>query len=64
MLRVLPTGTDDSTLGLVDFSIFPHLDDETLPKNTMEMAPFVAFVRERLPDPDRPAGTLPRWSGT
>lgn len=30
-----PAGDDDSTLGLVDFSIFPHLDDETLPSNTM-----------------------------
>jgi dipeptidase E len=29
-----PTG-GDSTLGLVDFSIFPHLDNEDLPKNTM-----------------------------
>lgn len=30
-----PSGGDDRTLGLVDFSIFPHLDDETLPENTM-----------------------------
>ena len=29
-----PTG-DDSTLGIVDFSIFPHLDHERLPENTM-----------------------------
>jgi dipeptidase E len=29
-----PTG-DDSTLGIVDFSIFPHLDHEDLPENTM-----------------------------
>ena len=29
---------EDRTLGLVDFSIFPHLDDETLPKNTMAAA--------------------------
>jgi hypothetical protein len=28
-----------------------------------EMAPFVEFVRERLPDPNRPADALPRWSG-
>ena len=29
-----------------------------------EMAPFVAFVRERMaPIDDRPEGTLPRWSG-
>jgi hypothetical protein len=27
-----------------------------------EMAPFIAFVRERLPS-DRPADELPRWSG-
>jgi dipeptidase E len=29
-----PTGSD-STLGVVDFSIFPHLDHEKLPDNTM-----------------------------
>ena len=32
-----PTG-DDSTLGIVDFSIFPHLDHEDLPDNTMANA--------------------------
>ncbi len=32
-----PTGGDsgDSTLGVVDFSIFPHLDHELMPENTM-----------------------------
>lgn len=30
-----PPGGGDSTLGIVDFSIFPHLDHEMLPKNTM-----------------------------
>lgn len=30
-----PPGGDDETLRLVDFSIFPHLDHEMLPKNTM-----------------------------
>ena len=29
-----PTGGDE-TLGVVDFSIFPHLDNEDLPENTM-----------------------------
>jgi dipeptidase E len=29
-----PTGSDE-TLGRVDFSIFPHLDHEALPENTM-----------------------------
>jgi len=29
-----PTGSD-STLGIVDFAIFPHLDHELLPENTM-----------------------------
>ena len=29
-----PTG-GDRTLGIVDFSIFPHLDHEDLPENTM-----------------------------
>jgi dipeptidase E len=32
-----PTG-GDKTLGLVDFSIFPHLDNEDLPLNTMANA--------------------------
>jgi dipeptidase E len=32
-----PTGGDE-TLGLVDFSIFPHLDNPMLPKNTMANA--------------------------
>lgn len=30
-----PAGRDDTTLGLVDFSIFPHLDHEDLPHNSM-----------------------------
>jgi dipeptidase E len=29
-----PTG-DDSTLGLVDFAMFPHLDHPSLPENTL-----------------------------
>ena len=33
-----PTGGDDRTLGLVDFSIFPHLDNPDLPENTMANA--------------------------
>ena len=32
-----PTG-DDSALGIVDFSIFPHVDHEDLPANTMAAA--------------------------
>jgi dipeptidase E len=32
-----PTGSD-RTLGIVDFSIFPHLDHELLPENTMAAA--------------------------
>ena len=32
-----PAG-DDSTLGVVDFSIFPHVDHELLPENTMAEA--------------------------
>ena len=32
-----PTG-GDKTLGVVDFSIFPHLDNEELPQNTMANA--------------------------
>jgi dipeptidase E len=30
-----PPTDDDSTLGVVDFSIFPHLDHPMLPENTM-----------------------------
>ena len=30
-----PPNGSDSTLGVVDFSIFPHLDHELLPENTM-----------------------------
>jgi dipeptidase E len=30
-----PAGGDDSTLWVVGFSIFPHLDHEMLPENTM-----------------------------
>lgn len=33
-----PPGGDDSTLGVVDFSIFPHLDYEGWPDNTMAEA--------------------------
>lgn len=33
-----PDGRDDSTLGLVDFSIFPHVDHPILPENTMAAA--------------------------
>jgi dipeptidase E len=32
-----PTG-NDRTLGLVDFSIFPHLDNEEMPDNSMDNA--------------------------
>lgn len=39
----------------------PSTDRELL---AAEMAPFVAFVRERLPAvPDRPTDAVPRWSG-
>ena len=30
-----PSAPDDRTLGLVDFSIYPHLDHEQMPQNTM-----------------------------
>jgi dipeptidase E len=33
-----PAGGDDSTLGVVGFSIFPHVDHEMLPDNTMAAA--------------------------
>ena len=33
-----PSAADDRTLGLVDFSIFPHLDNVDLPDNTMAAA--------------------------
>jgi dipeptidase E len=34
----LPPGGTDETLGLVDFSIFPHLDNPDLPENTLAAA--------------------------
>jgi dipeptidase E len=33
-----PSGDGDATLGLVDFAIFPHLDNPELPENTMAHA--------------------------
>ena len=33
-----PSAPDDRTLGVVDFSIFPHLDHELMPDNTMAEA--------------------------
>ena len=33
-----PPSGSDSTLGIVDFSIFPHLDNEFLPENTVANA--------------------------
>jgi dipeptidase E len=33
-----PSAPDDRTLGVVDFSIFPHLDHELMPGNTMDAA--------------------------
>jgi dipeptidase E len=33
-----PGGGDDRTLGVVDFSIFPHVDHPALPENTMAQA--------------------------
>ncbi|HEY2796211.1 MAG TPA: Type 1 glutamine amidotransferase-like domain-containing protein [Micromonosporaceae bacterium] len=33
-----PPSGDDSTLGIVDFSIFPHVDHPDLPENTMAAA--------------------------
>lgn len=33
-----PTGAGDLTLGLVDFSIFPNVDNPELPTNTMDAA--------------------------
>ena len=42
-----PTG-DDRTLGVVDFSIFPHVDHDDLPENTMAEA---ARWASRIPGP-------------
>ena len=33
-----PPAGSDRTLGIVDFSIFPHVDHEDLPENTMANA--------------------------
>ena len=54
-----PPDGDDSTLGVVDFSIFPHLDHELMPENTMAEAERWAAgiggsgVRDRRPDGHR-----------
>jgi dipeptidase E len=37
-MRWIPPGGDDGALGVVDFSIFPHVDHELLPENTMAAA--------------------------
>jgi dipeptidase E len=37
-VRWRPPAGDDATLGLVDFSIFPHLDHEELPDNNLANA--------------------------
>ncbi|PYY25770.1 Peptidase S51 dipeptidase E [Paenibacillus illinoisensis] len=34
----IPPGGGDASLGLVDFAIFPHLDHENLPENTVAAA--------------------------
>ena len=33
-----PSASDDRTLGVVDFSIFPHLGHEMMPENTLAEA--------------------------
>ena len=49
-------GGGDSTLGIVDFSIFPHLDHELLPENTMaEAERWAADIQGRpMPSTTRP----------
>lgn len=37
-VRWKPPSGDDSTLGLVDFAIFPHLDNPTMPGNSLNDA--------------------------
>jgi len=37
-IRWIPPSGGDRTLGLVDFSLFPHLDHEKLPQNSMAHA--------------------------
>jgi dipeptidase E len=37
-VRWKPPAGSDTTLGLVDFSIFPHLDHEEMPGNSMANA--------------------------
>jgi len=43
-----PPGGSDSTLGLVDFSIFPHLDHERFPENAL---PFAEIWAEKIKIP-------------
>jgi dipeptidase E len=53
-----PTGGDE-TLGIVDFSIFPHVDNEALPWNTMANAGRAACRVRRTRSTTRPPS---KWS--
>jgi dipeptidase E len=44
----IPPAGGDKTLGMVDFSIFPHLDHERFPENAM---PFAAEWAAKIPNP-------------
>jgi dipeptidase E len=44
-----PPGGDDSTLGMVDFEIFPHLDHPDLPDNSMADAERWATALQHVP---------------
>ena len=37
-VRWKPSSGGDSTLGLVDFALFPHLDNENMPDNSLANA--------------------------
>jgi len=56
---------DDETLGVVDFSIFPHVDHPDLPENTMAEAQWRYFAAwfgaPKTMGPERSLGPRDWW---
>jgi len=53
-----PPNGNDRTLGIVDFSIFPHLSNEFMPENTL------ANAERRTPNAGQLALAAPRMQST
>jgi dipeptidase E len=60
-----PPSGGDETLGVVDFSIFPHLDHPALPENTMADADHATRSMTRPPSKwsTKPSRSSPRGTG-